>query len=251
MAQECCTSCDSPLVTPYLPLSPDKKPPVTSCSFLFVLIFAFGTSLSSWDPRRDLQKASPTPNGNATILAFCLERGACNSVRKPKSARAVPPILSQPSVLFLGTGKPKEFSHSLSWQYIICTCLRWGLNPHPSWRVWLIHCFCSSEELPKLLFHGYLATPWTRKAAHGQNPQVQSSTAAGKLVKLLRAWLQGLGFSWTNTFSTLANTGLSCQAPPHPLSLHWDSFLYLPIRTSGCHFLIPSLWIRPRILLTR
>lgn len=54
VAQECCTSCDSPLVTPYLSLSPDKNPPMTSCSFLFILLFAFETSLSSWDPRRDL-----------------------------------------------------------------------------------------------------------------------------------------------------------------------------------------------------
>lgn len=77
----------------------------------------------------------------------------------------------------------------------------------------------ASRELP---FQGCSATPWTRKAAHSQNPQVQSSTAAGKLGKLPSAWPQGLGFSWTNTFSMVANTGLSCQAPAHPLSLHWD-----------------------------
>lgn len=109
-----------------------------------------------------------------------------------------------------------------------------------------------SGASPELVCQGCLANPRTGKAAHGQNSQVKSSTAAGKLGKLLNAWPQGLRFSWTNSLSTLANTGLSCQAPAHPLSLHWDSFLYLPIRTQrGCRFLIPSFWIRPRILLTR
>lgn len=116
MAQECCTSCDSPLVAPYLSPSPDKNPPMTSCSFLFILLFAFGTLLSSWDPRRDVQKASPTPNRNAIISAFCLEMGACKRqwCKENQSARAVPPILSQPSLLFLSLVKPKEFSLSLS-----------------------------------------------------------------------------------------------------------------------------------------
>lgn len=54
-----------------------------------------------------------------------------------------------------------------------------------------------SAASPEQPFQGCSAAPWTGKAAHGQNPQVPSSAAAGKLGKLLRARPQGLGFSWT------------------------------------------------------
>lgn len=104
-----------------------------------------------------------------------------------------------------------------------------------------------SGASPELPFQGCLA-------AHSQNTQVQSSAAAGKLGKLLSAQPQGLDFSRTNTFSTLANTGLPALLPSASSPLISPSGLipYLPIGTGrGCCFLIPSFWIRPRILLIR
>lgn len=60
MAQECCTSCDFPLVTPYLSLSPDKNQPMTSCSFYLYYFFLLKLDLlSSLDPKRELQRAQP------------------------------------------------------------------------------------------------------------------------------------------------------------------------------------------------
>lgn len=179
MAQECCTSCDSPLVTPYLSLSPDKNPPMTSCSFLFILLFAFGTSLSSRDPRRDLQKTSPTPNRNAMILAFCLEMGACKRQWCKENQRV-----------------PEQFLPSSSNQ----ACYSWarqtkGIFAFPLLTIRYLYMFMlrikSSSGLESvahsLRFQGCLVTPRTGKAAHSQNPQVQSSTAAGNLGKLLSA----------------------------------------------------------------
>lgn len=248
MAQECCTSCDSTLVTPYLFLSPDKNPPMTSCSFLFILLFAFGTSVSSQDPRRDLQKASPTPNRNAMIFAWKWVHAKGNGVRKPKSARAVPPILSQPAIL----------GH----------CHTKGIFPFPLLTIRYLYMFTlrikSSSGLGSvahsllLLFSeaSQAAFPWLfsnsldKEGSPWPEPTGTIQYSSWQTWEITQS-KKGLGFSWTNTFSTLANIGLSCQAPAHPLSLHWDSLLYLPIRTQrGCRFLIPSFWIRPCILLT-
>lgn len=82
VAQECCTSRDFPLVTPYLPLGPDKNQHMTSCSFYLHYFSSFETTRS---PLRILKgsckESSPAPAGNAGILILCLETDACRRHR--------------------------------------------------------------------------------------------------------------------------------------------------------------------------
>lgn len=146
------------------------------------------------------KKPSPTPTRSNMISAFCLEMGAkSNGVRKTKECQS-------------------SSSHPLPTTAILGHRQTEGIFPFPLLTMHYLYMFTlrikSSSGLesvahsqlllfngasPELPFQGSSAAPCTGRAAQGQNPQVQSSTAAGTLGKLLCARPQS--FSRTNTFS--------------------------------------------------
>lgn len=76
----------------------------------------------------------------------------------------------------------------------------------------------ASRELP---FQGCSATPWTKEGSPQPEPTgtVQySSWQTWEITQCMttRTWFQ------LDKLSPWWLTGLSCQAPAHPLSLHWD-----------------------------
>lgn len=87
--QECCTSCDFPLVTPYLSLSADTNQTVYGLLLLLFFFLLKPDSLCSLDPKGSCKEPCPAPARNTKVLIFCLKTGACRS-RRHKQNQAAP-----------------------------------------------------------------------------------------------------------------------------------------------------------------
>lgn len=92
MAQECCTSCDFPLVTPYLSLSPNTNQ--SMYEFLLFFFLLKSDLLRSLDPKGRCKEPCRAPARNTEVLMFCLKMGACRSRRCKQNQRAPEPLPS-------------------------------------------------------------------------------------------------------------------------------------------------------------